>query len=148
MVERYETLLVISGVDLPPWSAFGIQQSLRPISQGVRARRTVNGDLINLAGSQFAGKYVSEISCDNRTRVPALDGVYLGQIVTVDCVAELAFRDDTDAEPTKEVVPDSERTEGDYVFYRPRLEMMIIDIGTSFNEVGVEVGWRLMLEEV
>lgn len=148
MVEKYETLLTISGVDFPPWSAFGIEQSLTPLSQQVQAVRTVNGNLINVADDQFNGKYVSEISCGDRTRVPALDGVYLGQIVTVDCVAELAYRDESDAVPAKDVVPGSSRTEGDYVFYRPRLEMMIIDHQTSFNEAGVEVGWSLTLEEI
>ena len=148
MVEKYETLLVISGVDLPPWSCFGIEQSLVPLAQQVQAVRTVNGNLLNLAGDQFNGKYASEISCSDRTRVPALDGVYLGQVVTVDCVIELAYLDGSGATPTKDVVPGSSRTEGDYVFYRPRLEMMIIDHQVSFNEAGVEVGWSLTLEEV
>ena len=42
------TELVISGIDIAPYSARGLTQTLEPIRQSQQLRRTVNGVLIDI----------------------------------------------------------------------------------------------------
>lgn len=140
------TLLVITGIDIPPFSARGLTQTLAPIDSATSLRRTVNGELLDLSAPEFR-KYASEITCRDQ-QTPAIDGVWPGAEVTVDCVAELAYLSDTDAEPQRESVDYSERTDGDYTFYRPRLTMRVVSLSIEKDEYGAETGWTLRLEEV
>jgi len=139
-----DTVLVITGAEITPYSARGLTQTLQPIAAAASLRRTVNGTLVDLSVPEFR-KYASQISCDDMA-VPALDGIWPGQEVTVDCVAELSYRTagGTAARP---VVAGSSYTEGDFTFYRPQLTMRIIAFDTRKDEWGAVVGWQMQLEE-
>lgn len=140
------TLLVISGL-VTPYSARGLQQTLEPIAASGAFRRSVNGTLVDLSVPELR-KYRSTITCADQ-EVPALDGVWPGQVLTVDCVAELSYPGDSSGPAAgRSIVPGSERVEGDFVFYRPRLTMMVMAHSVQTDEYGAAVGWSLDLEEV
>lgn len=140
------TLLVIAPAGVPPYSARGLKQSLAPIGAATALRRTVNGTLVDLSDPAFR-KYVSTISCTDQ-QAPAVDGVWPGDTVTVDCVVELAREAGTgDAGAGRSVVPGSEREEGDFVFYRPRLTMIVTAYQVTRDEYGAATDWTMTLEE-
>lgn len=152
------TLLVISplsgsnGLTLPPYAARGLDQTLDPITNisgsggnvlGVQLRRDVNGNLGDFSKPQFH-KYASTITCTDGD-APAFDDVWLGQIVEVDCAAELRYLTATGS-PARTVV--DSRVEGDYTYYRPRLTMMITGIKNTFKEYPALYNWQIDLQEV
>lgn len=138
-----ETLLVLSGMGVPPYSARGLTQSLELIAAAGDLRRTVNGALRNMSMAQFR-KYQSTITCADQT-APAIDGLWPGAVVTVDCVAELAFP--VGGTPQRPVVPGSQRDEAGFTFYRPRLTMMVVSYTEAVDEYGAANSWQLQLEE-
>ena len=138
------TNLVITGMGVPPYSARGLTQSLEPIAQATFFRRTVDGTAVDLSAPQFQ-KYQSTISGTDQ-QPPAFDGLWPGQIFTVDCIAELAYETSTGEAPERTVV--ASRDEGDWTFYRPRMTMMVTGFRAITDEYGAEVGWELSLEEV
>lgn len=140
------TLLAIAEIGLPPYSARGISQTLQPIEGSGQMRRTVNGVLVDLSAAQFR-KYRSTITCTDMQH-PALDGIWPGMTLTVDCVAELSYQDATDATASRTVVSGSQYTSGGFVFYRPRLTMKVVEYRVSHDEYGAEVAWTMELEEV
>lgn len=140
-----ETVLSITGFGLTPYSARGIQQTLEPISQSAAMRRTVNGALVDVSAPEFR-KYRSVVSCEDMN-VPAIDGVWPGQSVTVDCACELSYLT-SGGTPARTVVSGSSRTEGSYTFYRPRLTMRIVAFNQALDETGAVLSWTLELEEV
>lgn len=139
-----ETLLVISGEGIPPYSIRGLTQSLEPIDAAKNLRRTVNGSLLDLSLSQFR-KYRSEISCED-VDSPAFDALEIGDTVTVDCVSELAYKT-SGGSPARTVVSGSSRTSGDFTFYRPVLTMLVTGKSQETDEYGAAVSWSLELEE-
>lgn len=145
-----ETLLVLSGHGVAPYSARGLTQTLEPIEASKNVRRSINGSLKDLSQPQFR-KYTSTISCADHL-APALDGIWPGQLLTVDCVAELSYRTESGSpeRPVAEVSSSEEatRTEGAFTYYRPRLEMRVVTYSTSEDEYGRVVQWSLQLEEV
>lgn len=136
------TLFNLSGNGVPPYSARGLTQTLEPLAGN--PRRTINGTLIDLSAPQFR-KYRSTVNCSDQ-QTPALEGVYPGAVVEVDCVAELCYP--TGGTPQRPVVPGSSREESGFVFYRPRLSMMVIAHNQSRDEYQSIIGWGLELEEV
>ena len=138
------TNLVLTGVGVPPYSARGLTQTLQPISSAAYYERTVDGSLVDLSATQFQ-KYASTISGTDQ-QPPAFDGLWPGQTITVDCIAELAYETSTGGAPERTVV--ASREDGDWTFYRPRLVMMITGFRANYDEYGAEVGWELSLEEV
>jgi len=138
------TLLELSGIGVSPYSARGLSQTLDPIAAASQLRRTVNGNLKDLSAPQFR-KYVSAISCNDQN-APALDGVWPGLELTVDCVATLSFK--TGGTPQRPVVPGSLRTEGEFTIYRPRLLMKVVSYSEQEDEWGAVISWTLNLEEV
>jgi hypothetical protein len=138
-----ETLLVITGMGVPPYSARGLKQMLAPIDAAVAIERDVNGGLHDLSFAQFR-KYHSTISCTDQ-QAPALDGIWPGDVVTVDCVAELSFP--VGGSPQRAVVPGSQHDEAGFTFYRPRLTMLVTGHTVEADEYGHETGWQLDLEE-
>ena len=139
-----DTLLVLTGIGIPDYSARGLTQTLEPIEAAVSLRRTVNGGLVNLSFAQFR-KYKSTISCQDQ-EPPAVDGVWPGHLVTVDSVAELSYA--SGGSPARPVVTGSTRTEGPFVFYRPQLQMLVTNFSLNRDEYGAAVQWQMDLEEV
>ncbi len=140
-----ETLLVITPTGVPPFSARGLTQTLEPIEAADQSRRTVNGDLVDVSDVAFR-KFRSIISCVDQD-VPALNGIWPGAAVTVECVAELAYL--TSGGPAdRTVVAGSSRVDGLFTFYRPQLSMLITGFEVSVDEYGAEIGWTLQLDEV
>lgn len=137
-----ETLLVIDGL-LTPYAARGLTQTLEPITQAASLRRSVNGGLVDLSVPELR-KYRSTISCADQN-VPALDDVWPGQLVTVDCVCELSYA--SYGLPSRPVVADSEREVGDFTFYRPQLTMVVVSHTVALDEWGAVTTWSLELEE-
>jgi len=139
-----ETLLILSGMGIPLYSARGLTQTLEPIEASANLRRTINGNLRDLSFEQFR-KYKTKISCTDQ-RAPAIDGIFAGMEVEVHCVHELCYPLSGSAQRT--AVSGSERTEGDFVFYRPVLTMLITGVQSATDEYNADVQWELELEEV
>lgn len=154
MAPTIPTLLVISGVGIPPYSARGITQTFQPIAASVSMRRTVNGALKDISDPLFQ-KYATTISCSDMDS-PAIDGVWPGLQVSVDWVAELAV--EGEFEETSEgvsegslgrtPVPGSVRVADGFTFYRPRMTMLITSHNVNRDEWGAVTGWSMALEEV
>lgn len=145
------TVFRLSGIGVPPYSARGLRQTLTPIAQAAQLRRTINGDLDDVAAAQFR-KFQSTISGDDQAP-PAVDGVWPGRTVTVDCIAELSVADDGEDPPGAPVldrtpVPGSLRHEPGFWFYRPRLTMRVTAFSIDGDEWAAGVAWQLALEEV
>lgn len=140
-----DTLLIISGMGVPPYSARGLSQTLAPIEGAKVLRRSVNGLLYDLSFDQFR-KYTSKITCTDQA-TPAIDGIWPGAEVTVYCVAELARLTDTEG-PARPVVPGSERTEGAFTYYRPILDMRVVGYSNGLDEWNADYQWSLDLEEI
>lgn len=140
-----ETLLVLSGQGVAPYSARGLTQTLEPIQSAANTRRSINGSLKDLSQPQFR-KYSSTIT-GNDQLAPAVDGLMPGAALTVDCIAELSYKT-SGGSPSRPVVPGSSRTDGAYTYYRPRLTMKVVS-GPSMteDEYGRQVQWSLQLEE-
>ncbi|MEJ6845079.1 hypothetical protein V3589_02500 [Sinorhizobium fredii] len=140
-----ETLLVLTGIGVAPYSARGLEQTLQPINGAGQLRRTINGTLIDLSESQLR-KFTSTISGSDQLS-PALNGVWPGETVTVDCIVELCYPT-SGGSPDRPVVSGSSRLEGAMTYYRPQLSMRVTDWQIREDEWGREVGWTLQLEEV
>lgn len=138
------TLLVLSGMGVPPYSARGLSQTLEPIAASANLRRTVNGNLRDVSFEPFR-KYQSRITCTDQ-RAPAIDGIWAGMILTVECVQELCHPVSGLAQ--RPMVSGSDRVEGDFVHYRPILEMMVTAFNVLTDEYAADVGWELQLEEI
>lgn len=139
------TLLVLSGEDLPPYAARGLTQDLAPIQAASALRRTINAVLTDISNPAFR-KFQSTINCTDQ-QAPALQQLWPGQSVTVDCVAELCYKTAGGA-PIRTVVEGSSHVEGDYTYYRPRLTMKVISHTISTDEYNAAVAWSLALEEI
>ncbi len=139
------TWLAITGPGIADYSARGLTQTLDPIDASAVMARTVNGALIDLSPPQMR-KYKSSISC-NDTEMPALDGVWPGMVLTVDCVAELGYLT-AGGTPGRTVVTGSSRVSGAWTYYRPRLDMRVMQYSVSRDEYGAMTDWSLDLEEI
>lgn len=133
--------LVIAGIGLPAASIRGVTQTLAPIAAAAQLMRTVNGALIDVSAAAFR-KYASTIRCSDQAP-PALDGVWPGALVIVDCVADLVHP--VGGSPARPVV--ASRIDGSFVFYRPRLTMRVVSFEIERDEWGAAVAWTLTLEE-
>lgn len=141
-----DTLVVLSTPSgFPLYSARGITQTLAPIAQTQQLVRTVNGALHDVSLAAFR-KYTSTLTCTDM-RSPKLDGIWPGQQLTIDCVSELSFPT-IGGSAAKTIVPGSERVEGAFTFYRPRLTMRVVNYSTETDEWNAQVNWSLELEEV
>ena len=138
------TVLVLSVGGVPLYSARDLDQTLEPIKAAEPMRRTINESLVDISVDRFK-KYASKITCSD-VETPAIDGIFPGQTLTVDCVAELVFP--TGGSPQRAVVPGSARYVGGYTIYRPRLNMMVVKLEQRLSEYEHEVRWSLELEEV
>jgi len=145
----FQTLLVLSTpLGIPFYSARGLKQTLTPIAAAnANIQRDINGSLVDLdSGNTSFQKYASHIECgDTDTRSSlAFDAIWPGQLVTVDCVAELI----TQTTPARTFVPGSEWTDSSgFLHYRPRLNMMVMNFSSQESEWEATVTWSLDLEE-
>jgi len=138
------TLLFLAGVGVPPYSARGLTQTLEPIDAAQNIQRSINGEPMDLSSEQFR-KYKSTISCSDQ-QPPAVDGVWPGHYVTVDCVFELCYPEY--GVPQRTAVEGSQREESGFIFYRPRLYMIVMGFNATKDEYGATTGWSMELEEV
>lgn len=138
-----ELVLSVGGVAL--YSARGLDQTLEPIGASSVLRRTVNGILVDLSVDKFH-KYQSTITCTD-VEAPALDGIFPGVALTVDCVSELVYQT-AGGTPSRTVIAGSTRVIGNFTVYRPRLDMMVTGLQQSISEYARTVAWSLHLEEV
>ena len=139
-----ESLLELSGNGVAPYSARGLLQTLTPIDAAAQLRRTINGALLDLSGSQFR-KFKSSIS-GNDQLAPAMDSIWPGLLLTVKCAQELSYKTAGGA-PTRPVVSGSSRTEGDFTYYRPQLQMRVASWTCNGDEWNAATQWTLDLEE-
>ncbi len=147
------TVLELSGVGVPPYSARGLTQTLDPIPQAIQLRRTVNGNLSDTSDDVMR-KYVSTIS-GNDQQPPAVDGVWPGRLLVVSCIVELAVfgtiqeltEDTTEGLFGRPYVPGSVRHESGFTYYRPLLTMRVQTFNINRDEWGAVVSWTMTLEE-
>lgn len=144
MDDTFETLLIMDSLGLPIWSARGINQTLKVIPASSVQKRTINGELIDLSYDQFR-KYESTIS-GRDIRTPSFDGIWPGRLVNVHCISELSYP--TGGSATRPEVSGSSREENGFVFFRPILSMMIVQISAAEDEWGADKTWEITLEEV
>ena len=138
-----DTILTLEGIGVPRYSARGLTQTLEPIQAAAHIERSINGELIDFGYAPFR-KYHTTISGTDQ-RPPAVDGLWPGRIITVDCIAELAAA--ASLPPARPVVEGSERTEEGFMFYRPRLVMMVMAFTFDTDEWGASISWTLEAEE-
>src|SRR4029077_20142911 len=139
------TLLVISGPGMPIYAARGLTQTLDHVDAAAVVGRTVNGALIDLSPSQMR-KYQSVISCTDWD-TPALDGIWPGMQLTVDCVPELGYLT-AGGSPQRTVVSGSSRVSGAWTYYRPQLTMLVTKYTISRDEWAAATAWTLELQEI
>jgi len=79
---------------------------------------------------------------------PAIDGIWPGQAILVNCVCELAYRDGE--APGRTVVPGTtpRETPDGFVYYFPQIAFMVVDYSTSFDEYAHDLQWQLSLREI
>jgi hypothetical protein len=137
----------ISFQGVNPYSARGLRGTLALIdaAKGISLlARTVNGTLIDISAPQMR-KYRLEVA-GNDQAPPPLDGFHVGTQVTVDSHVEIAYLNGYTIGHA--AVPGSERYEGDYIYYRPRFTMMVVEWQIQREEWEQLVSWSLVLEEV
>lgn len=150
-IETTGTVLVIkrrsdNAALLTYYSARGLTQTLTHISAAKQFDISINGALMDFSHSQFR-LYESTITCTDNN-APALDMIYPGLEVTVECAMELSYKT-SGGSPTRSVVSGSSRVDATsgFTFYRPSLSMAVLDAGNTFNEWGAENGWTIKLQE-
>ena len=147
VVDNNFTLLVMSTIGVPLYSARGLTQVLTPAPEAKPTpRRTINGELRWLGLSQMR-KYDSTITCVDQ-QAPALDGIWPGQAVLVNCVCELAYR--TGEAPDRTIVPGTtpRATEDGFTYYYPQIAFMVVDYSTAMDEYAHQYQWQLSLREI
>jgi hypothetical protein len=140
-----DTLLIMSTIGVPLYSARGLSQSLAPVSEAKPTpRRTINGEL-RFLGIDAMRKYSSDITCTDQN-APALSGIWPGMTVMVDCITELAYPT-VGGSPERTVVS-SRTTDDGYTYYRPRITFMVVDVSEGMDEYQHDYQWKLSLLEI
>ena len=142
-----DTILLMNGIGVPLYSARGCTQTLTPSPEAKPTpRRTINGEL-RWIGINAMRKYDSEITCTDQ-QAPALNGIWPGMTVVVDCLPELAYDTITGSADRTEVPGSSRTTEDGFTYYRPRIAFMILDLSESNDEYKHDYQWKLSLREI
>ena len=139
-----DTLLVLEGIGIPRWSARALTERFTIIDAANGVTRTINGRGVNWSQTQFR-KYNLTITCLDQ-RIAAFDGIWPGAEVWIDCVTELAYP--VYNSPGRMVVDDSERQEGDFIFYRPRLNCLFLGFSGDTPEWEGRAGWEANFTEI
>jgi hypothetical protein len=143
---RFDLSAAAPGVN--PYSARGLQGTLSPIAaaEGLdKLARTVNGTLIDISAPQMR-KYKLEAS-GNDQAPPALDGLWVGMVVTVNSHVELGYLTATGSS-SRTPVSGRVRTEGAFTYYCPQFAMMVVEYQVAREEWEQAVRWSLLLEEI
>jgi hypothetical protein len=143
---RFDLAAAAPGVN--PYSARGLQGTLTPIDAARgsdKLARTVNGTLVDISAPQMR-KYRLEVSGNDQAPA-ALDGLWVGMVVVVSSLVELAYLTATGFSG-RTAVAGSARVEGDFTYYRPQLTMMVVEHQIARQEWEQAVSWTLALEEV
>lgn len=131
-----------------PYSARALKGTLSPIdvaSGSDKLRRTVNGTLIDVSAPQMR-KYKLEVSGEDQAP-PALDGLWVGMEVVVDCHVEMAYLT-AGGSAGRLPVTGSVRFEGGFTYYCPQMSMRIVEMSIERDEWAAHVAWSLGLEEI
>lgn len=141
-----DTLLMMTPIGVPLYSARGLTQELSPVQEAKpQPRRTINGELRWL-GISAMQKYASTITCKD-VEAPALDGVWPGMVILVNCVQQLPYKT-VGGSPQRTPVPGaSTKVIGDYTYYYPQIEFMIVDFSQGMDEYAHDYQWKLDLLE-
>lgn len=137
------SLLFLDPVGIPPYSSRGLTMQLQPIDDQANFRRTVNGKLVNISPAQF--QLYHAIINGNDQDPPAWDGVWTGTELIVDSIAELAYK--IGGSQQRPSVDSNYRSDGQFIFYRPRLYMTVTVMTITRDEWGAMVTWSMELEE-
>lgn len=142
------TLVVFDDRETPFYAARGITQTLRQITQGGQQKRTVNGSLKDLSNHAFR-KYAIELSCTDQA-APPIDGVYLGQELTVELAVELYYSTGATGVtgPGRTAATGSTRSADGLQFYRPVLDILVTEYEVRHDEWAATYSWTLRGEEV
>lgn len=144
--EGDSSLLSFAELALPPYSFRGITESFELIEQASQFRRDVNGNLHNVGADEFRLFRVT-VQCRDQ-QSPGLDGVWPGRQLTMNCASEFSTEGATDSDGfERQAVPDSIRTEGDFIFYRPQLFVVVLSYRMEFEEWEAGIAWELVVEE-
>jgi len=81
-----DTLLVISGCGIPPWSCRGARQNLTP-DVDAQMERDVNGSLKDIPLPASFQKLRTSISCED-VAAPAFGDLVYGQQIVISCIQE------------------------------------------------------------
>lgn len=144
------TLLSIYDADtdatslLPLYSARGLTQTLEHEDGALIQERTINGELIDLSIPRF--RVLRSVISATDVRPPSRDVVWPGRTVIVECAYTLSYP--AGGSPSRDVVPGSEFTEGDFTFYRPSITMMVGRMTGSFDEWAAGYSWSIELREI
>lgn len=168
-----QTELTLSMGGLPPLSARGCIQDLKPLSQG-ECVRMLDGHLIFVG--QPGHKYRTTIRCSDEN-VLATGDLTVGQTVTVGCIQRLCQKVAAHSEPVEVVlerppVPGSismvTEDKGEvptfpiegqhfhvppfdqdlFIFYAPLLNMRVLSLTLTTDEWNLKTSWSLEMEEV
>lgn len=137
------TVLSLSSIGVAPYATRGATMTMAHIAQAGPIVRNVNGGLIDLSDPNFR-KYRGTITCADQ-KAPAFGGLWPGQLVTVDCIAELG---EGELNSDRTAVTGSEYTEEGITYFRPSLNMMVMSFEWETDEYGARVGWTMQVEEV
>lgn len=139
------TLLILEGVGVTPYSARGIKEKLEPVEASVHLARTVNGSLINMSAPQMK-KYKISLTGEDQDP-PSFSGIWPGAVIVVSCISELSYLTINSTLAERPAVEGSERVEGDFTFYRPIIEAMVEGLSVEKDEWGAVISWDMALQE-
>lgn len=138
------SILRLEGIGVPPYASRGLTEQIQIIETD-DVVRTINGELVDW-GFEQAHKYQLTIT-GNDMRPPACAGVWKGKVVTVHAISHLGYDTLTGA-PERSVVPGSEIIESGFTYYRPVLEMMVMDWTCTTHEYDAQADWQMVLQEI
>jgi len=140
-----DTLLRLTGLGIPPYSARGIVETLTPIDQqGFFARSITSGTLLNLGLSDLQ-KYRIRLEAED-IRPPAFEAMWRGTELEVELTTVLAV--EGSAAPSKPYVEGSVEEADGFTRYRPKLDVMVVDFSLQNDEWEALRRWSLTLEEI
>jgi len=149
-----KTLLVISTMGVPLYSARNLTIDITPIEQAKRIRRTVNMEARS-SSIPAAQLYDIEIKCpgDVNSAPPAIDGNWPGAVFDIDVPYTVMAYKTATGTPGRTVVSGSSVVDiyagiaGSFTRYRPRLTCMFVDFSMTAAEYQAGVEWSLKFTE-